>query len=190
MPKNGYFHIKLIDKICDIFVSPSSVRLRKEDLSRSTSARLRTGVRWRQESTPFRQDTTNHPQFSCTGSPQYMQRRDWPEPQQSEWVICCLCPDVSEFLSAFSYLLVRMVSNPIHTPLGRREKKGRGGGGADDSKLRVSYQFGNLNMIGIAPIVKVVVKYCWHPRMCEYIGITLKNAVWSDGGIANETVWL
>lgn len=117
----------LIDKTGDIFVSPSSV-LRKEDLSRSTFARLRTGVRWSQESTPFRQDTTNHPQFSCSGSAQYMQRRDWPEPQQSEWVICCLCPDVSEFLSAFSYLLVRMVSNPIHTPLGRGEKKGRGGG--------------------------------------------------------------
>lgn len=128
MPKNGYFHIKLIDKTGDIFVSPSSVRLRKEDLSRSTFARLRTGVRWWQESTPFRQDTTNHPQFSCSGSAQYMQRRDWPEPQQSEWVICCLCPDVSEFLSAFSYLLVRMVSNPIHTPLGEGRRKGGGGG--------------------------------------------------------------
>jgi hypothetical protein len=39
----------------------------------------------------------------------------------------------------------------------------------------IAYQFHNLVMHGIAPIIKMVIKDCWHPGMREYICIALKK---------------
>lgn len=38
----------------------------------------------------------------------------------------------------------------------------------------MSYQLYNLVVNGLAPIIEMVIKYCWYPWMSEYVGITLQ----------------